>query len=153
MQDLGLDHRRGGEHACFSYPTSLPDPALARAPAVLHLAGHDAKATIWLDGQLVGRWLSDEGWLSRGTWARGIRGMWMNTSPDDFPIDIELLARDRRHVLTVAFEDTSAPNAPAGRIDALALRDALEDRAVSGGAETSVAAPARRAVLRFLHAR
>ncbi len=131
-------------------PATLPDPTRFHAPAVLRLRGRDAKATVWVNGRLIGRWLSDNEWLGRGTWSRANRGMWMNTSPDDFPIDVEILRRDGTDLVTVAFEDASAPGGPAGRLDELGLHAAAEERTAGGdGAVRTLATPSRRDVVRL----
>ncbi len=118
--------------------TDLPDPSAHHAPAVLHLEGQNTKATIYLNGRLIGRWLSDEAWLRRGTWARGIRNMWMNTNPDDIPVPIELL-RSGDNDLVIAFEDTSGDDQPGGRIDALRLRYNQEVKSRDDAGNTAAA--------------
>ncbi len=128
-------------------PATLPDPARFHAPAVLRLRGHDVKATIWLNGRLIGRWLSDDDWLRRGNWARGIRNMWMNTSPDEFPIDAETLRRDGTDVLVFAFEDASGSAGSGGRIEELGLVAATEERTNANGVTAPVATPTRRETL------
>ncbi len=109
---------------------ALPDPARSFSPAVLHLEGQRVHASLYVNGRLIGRWLSDEGWLRRGSWARPYRDAWMNTPPDDFPLPREMLA-DGDNDLVVVLEDASDATrgeAP-GRIDVLDLRDARENRA------------------------
>jgi hypothetical protein len=124
----------------------LPDPARFHAPVVLHLEGRSSKATLYLNGHLVGRWLSDTDWLGRGTWARPTRDMWMNTSPDDFPISAETLLPGR-NTLAIAFEDGSGPDEPPGTIDRLELRYHREARGNDGHRTTRVTRLAHRGVL------
>ncbi len=128
-------------------PAALPDPARFHAPMVVRLRGKDVKATIWLDGRLVGRWLSDDGWLGRGSWARGRRDMWMTMSPDEFPIDVESLRRDGTDVLVFAFEDVSGTGSSGGRIDTLELAAAAEERTDASGVDVPIATPTRRETL------
>ncbi len=80
-----------------------------RAPLALRLTGRNLLATIWLNGRLIGRWLSDEDFLQRGGWTRALRDMWMNTSPDEFPVARSLLATDGSdNELVLLLEDVSA---------------------------------------------
>lgn len=86
----------------------LPSPEEVLAPLALELKGSNAKATIFLNGRLIGRWLSDDAWLSRGFWGRAKRDMWMNTNPDHFPIAREMLRpAGQPNQLAIVFEDTS----------------------------------------------
>jgi hypothetical protein len=101
----------------------LPRPDQWAAPLVLNLKGQGAKATIFLNGQMIGRWLSDESWLQKGFWGRPQRGMWVRLSPDMFPIPYEMLYNDGRpNTLSIAFEDTSTDKNPAGRIENISLQ-------------------------------
>ena len=81
----------------------LPDPRQWFAPLALTLQGKNAKATLYLNGRMIGRWLSDDGWLQRGTWTQSFRSHLMNTEPDDFPLAQERLTD--QNVLAIAFED------------------------------------------------
>jgi hypothetical protein len=86
-----------------------------RAPLALRLAGRNLKATIWLNGRLIGRWLSDEDFLQRGAWTRALRSMWMNTSPDEFPLADSLLASDGSdNVVAILLEDVSSSDDATG---------------------------------------
>jgi hypothetical protein len=100
----------------------LPDPALINAPVVCEIVGRDCKATLFLNGRLIGRWLSDDTWLARGAWGRATRSMWIAVPADHFPIPRELLVPGGENVLSVAFEDASGPAGPGGRVDSLSLR-------------------------------
>lgn len=120
--------------------SDLPDPSRFFAPVALSLKGRNAKATVFLNGRLIGRWLSDDGWLNRGTWARGIRGMWMNTDPDHFPIERSMLHGDD-NVIAIAFEDASGHEGEGGRIEDISLKYNQEERGTDG--QTPVRVPVR----------
>lgn len=101
----------------------LPKPDEWAAPVVLNLKGQGAKATIFLNGQMIGRWLSDENWLQKGFWGRPQRGMWVPLSADMFPVPYEMLYSDGRlNTLSIAFEDTSTDKDPAGRLENISLQ-------------------------------
>ncbi|HYX37676.1 MAG TPA: beta-galactosidase [Oligoflexus sp.] len=99
------------------------------APLALVIKGRSAKATIYVNGHLIGRWLSDEDWMRRGSWIRPVRDIWMNTSPDSFPVTTGIL-RDGDNILSIAFEDTSdsTTNQATGRIESLKLQTTQEER-------------------------
>jgi hypothetical protein len=100
----------------------LPDPNQLAAPVVLNLKGWRTKATIFVNGRLLGRWLSDSEWLSRGSWANAIRQMWVPLNADHFPVPYELLHQDGRdNVVAIAIEDTSDYLEPAGQLEQLSL--------------------------------
>lgn len=117
--------------------SQLPNRERYAAPLVLELKGRSAKATVFLNGRLIGRWLSDTAWLGQGTWVRGLRDMWMNTNPDHFPLAPGVL-KDGENVLSVAFEDTSDANAQAGEIASLAIRYNAEEKGDNGSATIEV---------------
>ena len=102
------------------YRTSFSTPAARpatpwRAPLALRLTGRNLRATIWLNGKLIGRWLSDEEFLQRGAWTRALRSMWMNTSPDEFPLADSLLTDDGTdNVVAILLEDVSADTDASG---------------------------------------
>jgi hypothetical protein len=102
----------------------LANNADFHAPLVLALKGINAKATIYLNGRLIGRWISDNQWLERGFWGRAQRDMWMNTSPDEFPIDRQQLnPAGQENTLAVVFEDTSgSSDSTGGSIDSMQLK-------------------------------
>jgi hypothetical protein len=103
--------------------SQLPQPDQWAAPIVLNVKGQGAKATIFLNGQMIGRWLSDENWLQKGFWGRPQRGMWVSLSADMFPLPYEMLHQDGRpNTLAIAFEDTSTDKDPAGRIESIRLQ-------------------------------
>jgi len=81
------------------------------APVSLQIKGKNTKATIYLNGKVIARWLSDTEWLSRGTWIRPMRDMWSNLSPDQFPISLAALKTDgSSNMLAIVFEDCSDKN-------------------------------------------
>jgi hypothetical protein len=139
---------------------AVPDPAHSHTPAALRLRGSNAKATLWVNGRLIGRWLSDEMWLRRGCWARGSRDAFVpgfpplptHTSPDDFPLDVSTLRRDGTDVVAIAFEDVSGAGGMPGHIDELRIVAAEEERAVGSGNQLRlIPMPVRRATV-TLHA-
>ena len=113
-----------------SFDTSaLPNQDNFHAPIALTLKGTNTKATIFLNGRLIGRWISDNNWLSRGFWGRAQRDMWMNTDPDDFPINHGLLkggGEGEENILAIAFEDTSGHTEDAGVVEILEINYARE---------------------------
>ncbi len=124
---------------------ALPDPAAWFAPVVLSLQGQRSRATIYLNGRIIGRWLAPDANLRRGSWLRPTRDAWMNTSPDDFPVARQLL-REGDNTLVVVLEDMSdaSRGEPAGQLDALALRPARENRSAQGTSVSYVEAPLAR---------
>ena len=116
-RDLPMTLARGQltwYRASFSTADVLP-PSRRRAPLALRLSGRNLKATIWLNGHLIGRWLSDEDFLQRGAWTRALRTMWMNTSPDEFPLAASLLLTDGTdNVVALLIEDVSADSDAGG---------------------------------------
>jgi hypothetical protein len=75
-------------------------------PISLSLKGKNAKASIYLNGRLIGRWLSDNEWLKKGGWFQPTREMWTTSSVDEFPI-CKTSLRPGKNILSIAFEDTS----------------------------------------------
>ena len=105
----------------------LPNADSLHAPVVIALEGKNAKASIYVNGTLIGRWLSDTDWLSRGFWGRATRDMWMNTNPDHFPLDRSLLKpAGQQNNVTIVFEDTSSDVEASGNISKLAIQYAEE---------------------------
>ena len=113
--------------------SDLPSQEKLHAPVVLTLEGINAKATIFLNGRLIGRWLSDSDWLQRGFWGRAQRDMWMNTNPDDFPINMDMLnPAGTPNTLAIVFEDTSgAKDERGGSIDTIQINYARENQGES----------------------
>lgn len=108
---------------------AIPSPAEWQAPVVVALKGERSKATLYLNGKLIGRWISDNQVLGQGFWASGIRDMWMNTDADHFPLAYEDLHQDGTpNVLAIAFEDTSHSSEPAGVVADMRLQYAAENR-------------------------
>jgi hypothetical protein len=126
----------------------LPDSSSLSAPLSLRFKGERVKATIFLNGQLIGRWLSGEGWLDNGFWGRAIRDMWMNTNPDYFPISsLGLKPAGTANVLAIAFEDVSAGEQNAAKVDEVALAYSAEIRADINGQSMLVNQPRGKTLL------
>lgn len=101
------------------YRTTFDTAALHRgavtAPVALTFEGERTKATLYLNGRLIGRWLSGDGWLAQGGWGRPERDMWVANEPDRFPLPEELLRTDGvPNVVAVLVEDTSHSHAAPG---------------------------------------
>ena len=106
------------------------------------------KATVWLNGQLIGRWLSGDGWIDNGFWGRAIRDMWMNTNPDYFPISTTgLNPAGTANVLAVAFEDVSDGGESAGQVGEVSLAYSPEIRADINGQSMLVNQPRGKTLL------
>ena len=115
---------------------------------MLRLKGQNLKATLFVNGELIGRWLSDEQAISRGAWTKGLRAMWLSNDPDDFPIPVETLYPDNRpNVLAIALEDTSAGQ--PGHLDALSLEYNREERGHDENDNTLVTKTTRRGQTRL----
>ncbi len=134
----------------------LPDSTQWMAPAVLSLKGQRVKATIFLNGRIIGRWLSDDGngsdgWLRHGFWGRGINNMWMNTLPGHFPVAASTLRTPGTdNLLAIAFEDASRDDdASAGVVESLSLEYSREVRKTAlDGTSTPVSTPLAWTTLR-----
>jgi len=126
----------------------LPNSNALSAPLSLRFDGQRVKATIWLNGQLIGRWLSGDGWLDNGFWGRALRDMWMNTNPDYFPISTTgLNAAGTPNVLAVAFEDVSSDDQSAAQVNSVSLAYSPEIRADINGQSMLVNQPRGKTVL------
>ncbi len=102
---------------------SLPDRKAWDAPIVLNIEGQSSKATIFLNGHMLGRWLSDTAWIQQGFWGRPQRGMWVSLSPDQYPLPYEMLRQDGQpNTLAIVFEDCSTSSTPAGVIRDISLQ-------------------------------
>ena len=120
----------------------LPSADSLYAPLSLRLGGQRMKATIWLNGQLVGRWMSGDGWIGRGFWGRAMRDMWMNTDPDYFPISRSgLNPAGTPNTLAIAFEDVSGGSDAAGTVSEVALAYSPEIRGSLNGQTVLVPQP------------
>ena len=97
------------------------------APIVLSITGRSAKATIYLNDRLIGRWLSDNEWINQGVWGRAERGLWVDLDPDHFPL-MEQVLKPGRNRITLLIEDTSSWDQPAGELYNLALKVNREAR-------------------------
>jgi hypothetical protein len=126
----------------------LPSNNNLSAPLSLRFDGQRVKATIWLNGQLIGRWLSGDGWLDNGFWGRAIRDMWMNTNPDYLPISTAgLNAAGTPNVIAVAFEDVSSDDQSAAQVNSVSLAYSPEIRADINGQSMLVNQPRGKTVL------
>ena len=90
------------------------------APVSLRLKGQYAKATIYLNGTLVGRWLSGREWIRRGTWLLPTRDLWARINPDQIPLPTGYLNKDE-NTLAIIFEDTSDLRGDQGYIEDLSI--------------------------------
>ncbi len=105
----------------------LPSLQQVDAPLALHLTGTHVKATVWLNGQLIGRWVSGDGWLGRGFWGRALRDMWMSTDPDYLPLSQRsLFPAGQNNVLAIAFEDVGGGSDSGGQVGSVNLALAPE---------------------------
>lgn len=106
--------------------SDLPDNSVFMAPVSLQIKGLNAKATIFLNGRIIGRWISDSSWLERGTWTRSVRNMWSEADPDIFPLPSGII-KEGFNSLVLLFEDTSGGRAEetddlkAGTIEELSM--------------------------------
>lgn len=122
--NYGIPQLKKGKALSFLYTfkkADLPDRSIYEAPITLALKGRSTKATIYLNGRLLGRWLSDTNWLSQGSWLRPKRNMWSSLSADHFPIPYELMYDDVDNELIIIFEDTSSDKSTVGNIERVKL--------------------------------
>lgn len=128
--------------------SDLPPQSSWQTPLAITLRGRSTKATIYLNGRLIGRWLSDVDWIHRGNWARPLRDMWMNTDPDSFPFSPEML-KDGSNRILLLVEDGSDQTVgdPPGRIESATLELAREERALTDGNTVYVSKPLRKIAL------
>ena len=130
--------------------TDLPRPDRHHAPVALELLGRNSKATLYVNGRILGRWLSDSGWLQQGFWGRPQRGMWVGLSADQFPVPRELLRTDGSpNSLVLVLEDTSHSSAAAGELSSLRFVYNEEGLEFSGATMTAAPGVRGRGVLRF----
>ena len=110
-----------GESAWLLYDfnsSSLPNFKRFHAPVSVELSGENCKATVWFNGRLIGRWLSDNEWLRRGNYAKPVRNLWTwFVSVDQIPIAPGAVRNHNR--LTILLEDVG---------DALAGKTCVMDR-------------------------
>ncbi|KAJ3308627.1 hypothetical protein HDU76_003859 [Blyttiomyces sp. JEL0837] len=91
----------------------LPVQELWNGPWNLRLQGVNTKATIYLNGRLIGRWLSDVNWMRRGTWCKSLRGPWSVADEDETPIEPSLFRQDgQQNILAIRFEDAGTFDNP-----------------------------------------
>jgi hypothetical protein len=100
------------------------------APVVLQLQGQNCKATIYLNGHLIGRWLSDEAWLAHGGYIRPLLWMWSVLNPNHFPLATSRLKPSgEENTLAVVFEDTSIDAEQPGQVEAMSIIYNEEEKA------------------------
>ena len=114
---------------------SLPAKAIQfrgwRPPLAISLRGKNLVGTIWLNGHLIGRWLSDEDFLQRGAWTRALRNMWMNTSPDSFPLPNSCLDPNSENMIAIELQDVSGTSdTTGGTLDELKLQFFPEEKSL-----------------------
>jgi hypothetical protein len=111
----------------------LPSPSTWSAPAALVLKGRSAKASVYLNGRLVARWLSDNDWLKRGSWLQPTRNMWVQLTADEYPLPRESM-KEGDNTLVIALEDTSdaTVGAPPGTVAQAELQFAKEIKVWNG---------------------
>lgn len=108
--------------------SSLPETASLHAPLAVALNGKNAKATIFLNGRIIGRWISNHDVLDRGFWGRGIRDMWSNTDMDHFPVPHEVL-KNGENTFAILVEDTSSHDKNSkGSLDSVKFVYAAENK-------------------------
>mmetsp|Transcript_29177 Transcript_29177/g.47380 ORF Transcript_29177/g.47380 Transcript_29177/m.47380 type:complete len:321 (+) Transcript_29177:3-965(+) len=94
------------------FTEELPSVDDYNAPVMVRLKGKNASATVFLNEskEPIGRWLSDDEWLHRGTWANPTRELWSYTNPDHIPLPLRALRTNgRKNTLRILFKDTSSP--------------------------------------------
>ena len=101
----------------------LSDTNVLRAPIVAELVGLNTKATIYLNGKVIGRWLSDTEWLQRGCWARPMVGMWIANEANHYPLPRQMLRENGvDNDLVIVLEDASSGTDAPGILSSLRLR-------------------------------
>lgn len=119
---LELDHGKSIWWTSKITRDMLPNLSLFDAPYVLEIKGKNCKASIFLDGQVLGRWISDEAWLQKGTWVKPIRNPWVDLSPDHFPLPLSSLLANKSSIeLGIFIEDTSSLGYEKGQIESIKL--------------------------------
>jgi hypothetical protein len=81
-------------------------------PLALRLGGRSLTAVVWLNGRMIGRWISDTDWLTQGAPVPAVRDTFVppGAPRDELPLAGALLAPPGgRNVLVVALEDQSPP--------------------------------------------
>ncbi|KAI9139613.1 hypothetical protein BKA69DRAFT_625888 [Paraphysoderma sedebokerense] len=71
---------------------------------VIYLKGENAKATIYVNGRIIGRWLSDNQCLTRGSWIQPLRNIWTEAPADEIPLQPEWF-KQKDNVIAFYFED------------------------------------------------
>ncbi|MBU1219469.1 beta-galactosidase [Myxococcota bacterium] len=115
------------------FEASFDTPSDNTIPLALSISGTNLFAEIYLNGHLVGRYISDEGFISRGTWTRSIRDMWMNSSPDHFPLAQSRMNHAGPNRITIVFFDCSGDEEPAGYVENIEIIHSPEEKSVENG--------------------
>ena len=110
--------------------SDLASEEFFRAPSVVRLEGRSLYGELKLDGIIVGRWLSDDDWLKQGTWVRPSRSMWMNTHPDDVPLNLDT----EEHQLEIILRDMAASDSDPGVLRSATVKPAREHKRWRDGA-------------------
>jgi len=112
--------------------SSIPESDRIFAPLLVRLKGKNCMGTIWFNGLLIGRWLSDNNWLMKGIEGSGapievIRDMWLGQeadSLDKFYLPQSYI-RDGSNTIVIALEDASNSDYQAspdvGQVDSLEI--------------------------------
>ncbi|RZA26249.1 MAG: hypothetical protein EOP10_04215 [Proteobacteria bacterium] len=106
-------------------------------PLALKLSGRNAKATIYLNGTIIGRWLSDEGWMQRGSWMTPIRTMWSSVDPNTFPLSYGSL-KDGNNELKIIVEDCSEIGKSVGTVEAISVELQPEEKTATDGRQAII---------------
>jgi hypothetical protein len=97
-------------HTTFEW-NDVPSSHKWNGPLNLRLEGVSSKAAIYLNGRLIGRWLSDSKWMRRGSWAEGLRGPWSNGDEDETPVEPAML-KTGPNLLAILMEDCGTYGSP-----------------------------------------
>lgn len=119
-------------------PAQFPQQRGFNAPQVLQISGQNAMVSAYYKGQMIGRVITDDNVLRRGTWTNPSRELWSYTRPDHIPLPIdEMMQGDTTVDLLV--EDMSDRREPAGEITQIAL--ALNEEELGFDGEKTVRRP------------
>lgn len=101
-------------------PNMLPSQKGYNAPQVLRVTGKNAMVSAYYKGEMIGRVITDDGVVRRGTWTSPTRELWSYTRPDHIPLPMDEIA-DGERTIDILIEDMSDRREPAGEITELAL--------------------------------
>ncbi|MFK7827566.1 MAG: beta-galactosidase [Oligoflexales bacterium] len=128
---LPIKLRRGGSIWWEAKITKemLPDFSSLDTPFSLEINGENCKGTVYLEGQVLGRWISDENWLQKGTWVKPVRNPWVDLSPDHFPLPLAMVLSKKDSIkLAIFIEDTSSLGSSPGQIKNIQLVLSQEEK-------------------------